>query len=55
MFTGEEAGRELVLDVAGGAQPDVGLQPVARIFKLKRVLSEPVELQWALLPWMVII
>ena len=55
MFTGEEAGRELVLDVAGGAQPDVGLQPVARVFKLKRVLSEPVELQWAHLPWMVII
>ena len=55
VFTGEEAGRELVLDVAGGAQPDVGFQPLARIFKLKRVLSEPVELQLALLPWMVII
>ena len=47
--TGEEAGGELVLDVAGRPQPDLGLQPIG-VVQLKRVLGDPVELQLALLP-----
>ena len=48
--TSEQARRELVLDVAGRPEPYLGLQP-AGPFQLQRVLSDPAQLQLALLPW----